>query len=109
MFIPVWHKNGKGIVAKPWLTREIRDSIRFKKETYILARKSNRPEDWEQFKIQHRRTKGLIKKGKIEYESKLVGNIKTDCKSFYRYVKRKRLTKMNVGPLVRNRRIHNEE
>ena len=41
----------------------------------------------------------MIKKGKIEYESKLVGNIKTDCKSFYRYVKRKRLTKTNVGPL----------
>ena len=41
----------------------------------------------------------MIKKGKIEYESKLVGNIKTDCKSFYRCVKRKRLIKMNVGPL----------
>ena len=40
--------------------------------------------------------KGLIKKGTIEYESKLAGNIKTDCKSFYRYVKRKRLTKTNV-------------
>ena len=33
------------------------------------------------------------------HESKLAGNIKTDCKSFYRYGKRKRLTKMNVGPL----------
>ena len=35
--IPVWHKSGKGIVAKPWLTREIRDSIRFKEEAYKLA------------------------------------------------------------------------
>ena len=88
-------------MAKPWLTREIRDSIRFKEEAYKLARKSNRPEDWEQFKIQQSRTKGLIKQRKIEYESKLVVNIKTDCKSFCRYVKRKRLTKTNVGPLVR--------
>ena len=36
---------------------------------------------------------------KIDYERKLAGNIKTDCKSFYRYVKRKRLVKTNVGPL----------
>ena len=41
----------------------------------------------------------MIKKGKMESKSKLAGNIKTDCKSFYRYVKRKRLTKTNVGPL----------
>jgi len=44
-------------------------------------------EDLEQFRIHQRRTKGLIKKGKIEYESKLVENIKSSCKSFYRYVK----------------------
>jgi len=41
----------------------------------------------------------LIKKEKKEYATKLAGNIKTDCKSFYRYLKRKRLTKTNVGPL----------
>ena len=51
LFIRVWRKSGKGIVAKPWLTGEIRE-IRFKNEAYKLARKSNRPEDWEQFKIQ---------------------------------------------------------
>ena len=90
MFIPVWHKSGKGVVAKPWFIWE---------EAYKLARKSNKPEDWEQFKIQQRRTKGLIKKVKIENESKSASIIKTDCKHFYRYAKRKRLTKTNVGPL----------
>ena len=29
----------------------------------------------------------------------IAGNIKTDSKSFYRYVTRKRLVKTNVGPL----------
>ena len=62
--IPVWRKSGKEIVVKPWLTREIRDSIRFKEKAYKLARKSNRPEDWQQFKIQQRRTERLIEKGK---------------------------------------------
>ncbi|XP_069777720.1 uncharacterized protein [Narcine bancroftii] len=43
--------------------------------------------------MQQRRTKGLIKRAKINYESKLVANIKSNCKSFYRHVKRKRLVK----------------
>ena len=99
LFIPVWQKNKSGKVVHPWITREIRDSIKTKDEAYKLARKSSLPEDWEKFRVQQRRTKGLIRKGKIDYERKLAGNIKTDCKSFYRYVKRKRLVKTNVGPL----------
>uniref|UniRef100_UPI00398EB4CB uncharacterized protein isoform X1 n=1 Tax=Pristiophorus japonicus TaxID=55135 RepID=UPI00398EB4CB len=99
LYIPVRSKNKTGKMAQPWLTNEIKDSVRSKEETYKLSRKSSKPEDWEKFRIQQRRTKGLIKRGKIEYERKLAGNIKTDCKSFYRYVKRKRLVKTNVGPL----------
>lgn len=45
------------------------------------------------------KTKKLIKRKKMEYESKLARNIKTDCKSFYKYITRKRLSKVNVGPL----------
>ena len=52
LFIPIWCKSGWGTEVKVWLSREIRDSIRFKEEAYKLVRKSNRPEDWEQFKIQ---------------------------------------------------------
>jgi len=32
LFPPVWRKSCKGIVAKPRLTRKIRDSIKFKEE-----------------------------------------------------------------------------
>jgi len=65
LFIYVRCKNKIGKVTKLWLTREIRDSIRSKEEAYKLAKKNNRPENWEQFRIQQRRTKGLITKGKI--------------------------------------------
>ena len=82
MFIPVWQKNKPGKVVHPWLTRKIRDSIKSKEETYKLAKKSGTPEDWEKFRYQQRRTKGLIRKGKKDYERKLAENIKTDCKSF---------------------------
>ncbi|XP_072349850.1 ORM1-like protein 2 isoform X1 [Scyliorhinus torazame] len=98
LFIPVWQKSKGGKRANPWLTKEIRNSIRYKEEADRLAKKNHRSEDWEQFRMQQRRTKGLIKKGKVQYERQLAGNIKTDTKSFNRYVKRKRLVKRNVGP-----------
>lgn len=77
LFIPVWCKNKTGKSAQPWLMREIKDSVKSKEEAYKLARGSGKPDDWEKFKIQQR-TKGLIKKGKIEHERKLAVNIKTD-------------------------------
>jgi len=61
-------------VAKPWLTREIRDGIGFKRYTNWPGNKNSRPENWEQFRIYQRKKKGLIKKGKIEYKSELAGN-----------------------------------
>ena len=109
LFTPAWHKSKMDKRANPLLIKEIRASIRSKEETYRLAKKNNRSEDWEQFKTQQRRTKGLIKKGKIQYESKLAGNIKTDTRSFCRYVKRKRLVKTNVGPLQTNGGLYNRE
>ena len=35
----------------------------------------------------------------MDYESKLAQNIKTDSKGFYKYIKRKRVAKLNIGPL----------
>ena len=35
----------------------------------------------------------------MDYESKLAQNIKTDIKSFYKCIKRKRVAKVNIGPL----------
>ena len=39
LFIAVWQKNKSGKVVHPWVTREIRDSIKTKDEAYKLARK----------------------------------------------------------------------
>ena len=63
LFIPVWRKNKVGRVAKPWLTREIRDRIRSKEEEYKLVRKNTRPEDWVQFRIHQRRPMDRVSLG----------------------------------------------
>ena len=38
-------------------------------------------------------------KSKMDYESKLAQNIKIRSQIFYKYIKRKRVAKVNIGPL----------
>jgi len=52
LFIPAWHKSKMAKRVNPWLTKEIRESIRSKEEACRLAKNNNRSEDWEQFRIQ---------------------------------------------------------
>ena len=59
LFIPVWQKNKSGKVEHPWITREIRHSIKIKDEAYKLARKSSLPEDCEKFRLPAEEDKGL--------------------------------------------------
>uniref|UniRef100_A0A4W3IWW7 Reverse transcriptase domain-containing protein n=1 Tax=Callorhinchus milii TaxID=7868 RepID=A0A4W3IWW7_CALMI len=46
--------------------------------------------------VTQKKPKKLIKSEKKEYEGKLARNIKSDCKSFYKHIKRNRLERANV-------------
>ena len=48
---------------------------------------------------QQKETKWVIRAEKMKYEVKLARNIKKDSKSFFSYVKGKRVAKSNVAPL----------
>ena len=52
-----------------------------------MAKISGKVEDWEIFKGQQKATRKAIKKSKMDNESKLAQNIKTDGKSFDKYIK----------------------
>ena len=97
-FIPT-KKDGRKRKNRPWISKEIRESVKLKEKAYKVAKISGRREDWEIFRGQQKATKKAIKKSKIDYESKLAQNIKTDSKSFYKYIKQKRVAKLNIGPL----------
>ncbi|XP_067894169.1 proteoglycan 4-like [Heterodontus francisci] len=60
---------------------------------------SGRSDDWSEYKEQQRMTQRLIRRKKLEYERKLDRNVQTGSKSFYRYLKRERVSKVSVGPL----------
>ena len=67
---------------QPWITKEIKESIKLKTDAYRVAKTSGELEDGESFKKQQRMTKKAIKKGKIDYETKLALNIKIIVKVF---------------------------
>ncbi|XP_059836835.1 uncharacterized protein LOC132399922 [Hypanus sabinus] len=88
-FIPKRKKDPKGSKGRPWLTGEVKGSIKIK-EKYNIAKMSGKPEDWEAFKEQQKITKKAIRQEKMRNEGKLAKNMKEDSKSFFRYVNSKK-------------------
>eukprot|EP00061_Rhincodon_typus_P007103 g28441.t1 len=70
-FIPRKKKHGTGRMRQPWLTREVRDSIKAKEKAKNVAKVNGKPEDWEADKDYQRATKKEIKREKIKYEDEL--------------------------------------
>ena len=60
-FIPRRRKHAKGRTRHPWLTREVKDSIKAKEKAYKVARINGKPEDWKAFKSEQRTTKKAIR------------------------------------------------
>ncbi|XP_059843926.1 uncharacterized protein LOC132404008 [Hypanus sabinus] len=53
----------------------------------------------EEIEKERKKKEKTIRGEKMRYERKLAWNIKEDSKSFFRYAKRKKIVKNNVGPL----------
>ncbi|XP_072426477.1 protein FRG1 isoform X1 [Chiloscyllium punctatum] len=98
-FIPKRKKDPRTRHGMPWLMREVKKNIKLKDKKYNIAEISGKTEDWEAFEEQQRITKKEIRREKMRYEGKLAKNIKEDSKSFFRYVKGKKMIKTKIGPL----------
>eukprot|EP00061_Rhincodon_typus_P012566 g38384.t1 len=81
------------------MSKEIREAIKLKDKAYKVAKTSGKLEDWENFKGQQKATEMVIKKRKMDYETKIAQNIKTNSKSFCKYIKQKGEAKVNSDPL----------
>jgi len=53
-YIPMKRKDSKGRKNLPWVTKEVKESIKLKAETYKLAKFIGRREEWERFRMQQR-------------------------------------------------------
>ena len=75
----------------------------FKQTIWRVYRRTRRDEDYANYKEALNLAKAEIRKSKRTFEKKLAGNIKTDSRSFYAYVRSKQKVQDKVGPLENNR------
>lgn len=98
-FVP--HTSTRKRHNLPWITPEVRRSIRKKQRRYNKARKSGSPADRHAYKQQKRLTQKLIRQAHDTHVA-LEHSLSTkDTKPFWRYVKSKRQDNTGISPLKR--------
>lgn len=83
-----------------WITPHITKLRKIKKSAWLKYQKSNKDTKlYDEYKCKLRLSVKENKKAKLEYESKLADNIKTDCKSFFAYINPKSRSSHKIGPI----------
>ncbi|KFW73581.1 hypothetical protein AS28_12130, partial [Pygoscelis adeliae] len=96
--IPTKRKSGKNTRRPAWMNKELLGKLKHKKEAYRGWKQGQVA--WEEYReeiIQAARDQ--VRKAKALIELNLARDIKGDKKSFHRYVRDRRKTRENVGPL----------
>ena len=98
----------------PWLTYEIKRRIRQKQRFYNKARKTNDPNDWNEFRNLRRTVKQMLVKAHTTYVMNLLDmenpeNKKTTItKKFWTYIKSQKKDNSGVSPLIENGKTYED-
>lgn len=96
-FVPHRTRNTK---SKPmWMTRKAIRAVRKKQKLWKKYRLSQSNVDKIRYTEQAHKCKYELKNAKRNFEEKLADNIKSDSKSFFKYIRANSKTKDSVGPL----------
>ena len=95
--IPMKNKSGKKARRPAWMSKELLDQLKVKKEAYRGWKQGQVA--WEEYREAARVARDRVRKAKALTELNLARDIRSNKKSFYRYVGDRRKSKENVGPL----------
>ena len=85
---PLILKRVRGINNCPWMTSDIKRDIRQRDYYLKKARKTNKDEDWLNYRTARNRVTNNIKKAKNTYNKKLVEDNSNDPKAFWKTIKK---------------------
>ncbi len=91
-------RKGRGH-KKYKMSQPAKQCIKEKRRLWHLYRNSGLDKDYDAYKTASNKVTCEVKKSKIQFETKLANNIKTDPKSFYAYVRSKQKVKVGIGPI----------
>ncbi|GAB0208353.1 mitochondrial enolase superfamily member 1 [Grus japonensis] len=96
--IPTKRKSGKNTKRPLWMNKEILAKYNHKKEAYRGWKQGQVA--WEEYRETVQAARDQVRKAKaLMIELNLARDVKDNKKGFYRYVRDKRRTRENVGPL----------
>ncbi|KFW61557.1 hypothetical protein AS28_01374, partial [Pygoscelis adeliae] len=95
--IPTKTKSGKNTRRPAWINKELLHKLQHKKEAYRGWKQGQVA--WEEYREIVRAARDQVRNVKALIELDLASDVKGNKKRFYRYVRDKRKTKENVGPL----------
>ncbi|GAB0208992.1 mitochondrial enolase superfamily member 1 [Grus japonensis] len=96
--IPKNRKTSKGGRRPAWMSKELLEKLKGKKEAYRMWKKGL--PTWEEYRNVVRECRDATRKAKAHLELNLAGEVKDNKKGFFKYISRKRKTRENVGPLL---------
>ncbi|PKU38009.1 rna-directed dna polymerase from mobile element jockey-like [Limosa lapponica baueri] len=96
--IPRSKKSGKGGRKPAWMSRELLEKLRWKKEVYRMWKKGLAT--WEKYRSAVRICRDATGKAKAPLELNVARDVKDNKKGFFKYISSKRKTRENVGPLL---------
>ena len=97
--IPLKVKGKAGRCREPWMTRDIEALVKKKKEAHDMHRQLGSSESLEEYSGCRSRVKREIRRAERGHKIVLADKEKENPKSFYKYIKGKRVTRQRVGPL----------
>ena len=89
MYVPVKTKDKNNKIQEPWMTREIVNLVKKRKEAYINFRKLKMDKALEEYKDSREELKQGLRRAKRGHEMSLAGRIKENPKAFYAYIRRR--------------------
>ncbi|GAB0199980.1 mitochondrial enolase superfamily member 1 [Grus japonensis] len=95
--IPTKRKSGKNSRRPARMNKELLGKVKHKKEAYRGWKQGQVA--WEKYRETVRAARDEVRKTKALIELNVAKDVKGNKKSFYRYVRDKRRTRENVGPL----------
>ena len=82
-----------------WFNRKVKTAIRRRNKKWTLYRTTGKDSDYKRYKECRNLVVKELRKARKAFERKLASDVKSNPKSFYRYVRSKSKTKDRVGPL----------
>lgn len=100
-FVPLKQKRKRKSLKPVWLTPDVKQAIRAKKDAFRLLKENSTENNFSKYKMARDKAKSLIRSTKRSKEIDLARNCNGDCKKFFSYYKLSKVAS-SIGPLEVN-------